>query len=96
MGERLRDLYRMLMSSMPPVLVEVYPNLVRARIAAGWDATAAATTPPARRAHVTAAQAEEIRTAEATARELSKLFGISIRQVRRIRRGWAWKKAISV
>lgn len=70
---------------------EVYPELVRARVAAGWPEDRARSTPATRRARLTEEQVLALRASLAPAEELAAELGITPRQVRRIRAGIAWK-----
>lgn len=70
---------------------EVSPDLVRARLALGWDATEAVSRPPVPKARLSPEEVGEVRASTATARQLSQRHGISVRHVRRIRSRRAWK-----
>lgn len=69
-----------------------YPDLVRARIARGWDPETAAATPFEPRARLTAEEVERIRAHQGRKlAQLARELGVSQRHVRRIRSGRAWK-----
>lgn len=76
-------------SRVPPPVV--YPELVRARVAAGWTEADAMATPPTPRARHSVSEVRAACENSASARELAKSLGISVRHARMVRSGTRWK-----
>lgn len=86
--------------AVPPVLdaasqgaapLPPYPDLVRARVAAGWDPVRAASEPYTPKARLSAEDVQRVRTSEATTAEVAAALRVTPRHVRAIRSRRAWK-----
>lgn len=72
--------------SAPAVPACVYPELVRARLAAGWSPEAAASTPPRPHHRLSREDVRAILASSDPARVLAAQHGVSPQHVRNIRR----------